>query len=405
MNKTILDKKLSTISEVIEKNYKDEKLVGILAGASGLSLFQFYYSRYTGDDKHSELGLEILEFCIDKINSGSLYPSFCSGIAGFGWTLNHLAEEKFIENDNDHLLEILDTLMYRQMMFDMKQGHYDFLHGAIGYAFYFLSRFKNVTSEGDKKKYTKILHDFLDLLEEHSIKEEDNTVKWEFYSSTKRTKEKNTFNLGLSHGMSSIISFLAKLYQHEQFKTRTEELLLGGTQYILKSKNENENLLSVFPNSVSVNKTNLNSRLAWCYGDLGIGTAMWNVSRVLKDDDLGNFSLNVLKQTAARRTIETTRVVDPGICHGSFGNALMYSRIYKNSKDTDFKEAAEFWINDGINRATFKDGYANFKQFNPVNDEWYNTCSLLEGIAGIGLSIIDHLTDMDSSWDECLMIS
>ncbi len=70
-----------------------------------------------------------------------------------------------------------------------------------------------------------------------------------------------------------------------------------------------------------------------------------------------------------------------------------------------FKEATEFWIQDGLNKATHKDGLAGYKQWNAKDKEWVSNIPLLEGIAGIGLTIIDYLADFDSSWDECLMIS
>ena len=35
----------------------------------------------------------------------------------------------------------------------------------------------------------------------------------------------------------------------------------------------------------------------------------------------------------------------------------------------------------------------------------YNWVIEIEGIAGIGLTILDYLADYDTNWDECLMIS
>lgn len=405
MNKVILEDKLKVINELIEKNYKDEKLVGVLAGSSGLSLFQFYYSKYIGNEKHSKLGLEILESCIDKINNGLKHPTYCSGAAGFGWALDHLSQENFLENDNDDLLGSMDSALHRIMINDLKKGHYDFLHGGIGYGFYFFNRFKNAKSLKLKGKYKKILDDFLHILEEQSIKDSNKGIKWLFYSSIKNKKEPGVYNLSLSHGISSIVSFLAKLYQHEEFKRKSERLLIGGLNYLVNSANREKNLISLFPNSIKeVGDNELNSRLAWCYGDLGVGMSIWNTAKVLNDKSLSEFSLKIFKHSQSRLTKETTRVVDAGICHGSFGNALIYNRMYKNTNDLSFKETAKFWIDDGVNKAMFEDGYAGFKKYDPMTNLWHNSNSLLEGIAGIGLTILDYISDFETNWDECLMI-
>ena len=68
-------------------------------------------------------------------------------------------------------------------------------------------------------------------------------------------------------------------------------------------------------------------------------------------------------------------------------------------------ESANFWIADGIRKASYKDGYAGYKQWNGLTKDWTSELSLLEGVAGIGLVLIDHLSEESNFWDECLMIS
>ncbi|MBJ6369845.1 hypothetical protein [Snuella sedimenti] len=70
MNKTILEIKLKEISNIIESKYKSENHIGVLAGLSGISLFQFYYSKYLGKDCHIDIGIEIIDRSIVKINEG-----------------------------------------------------------------------------------------------------------------------------------------------------------------------------------------------------------------------------------------------------------------------------------------------------------------------------------------------
>jgi len=405
MNKELLEKKLKEIDKTIKSKHKEETQIGVLAGLSGISLFEFYYSKYLDIDDHADIGVEMLTDCIDKINEGYSYPTFCTGIAGAGWVLDHLEQEEFMDADNDDLLPELDQYIHTFMVTDMKNGNYDFLHGAIGYAFYFLNRYRNTKSDELKQKYVGFLDEFLGLLEDLSEDAGDGKIRWESELSIE-TKERG-YNLSLSHGMSSIVGILTKLHEHDPFRERAEVMLKGAIKYILSFKTKKEDPFSIFPSWVTDKKDDEEgqSRLAWCYGDLGVAMRLWFASKTLVDEELGNTALEVLKHSAKRTAVEDSLVRDAGVCHGSYGNAQMFYRMYKETGAQEFKDAFEFWIQDGIDRGTFEDGYAGYKQWKGMDKSWEPEVSLLEGIAGIGLTILDYLADYDTNWDECLMIS
>jgi lantibiotic modifying enzyme len=405
MNKELLEKKLKEIDLIIKSKYKDQTQIGVLAGLAGISLFEFYYSKYLDIDDNADVGVEMLTDCIDKINEGYSYPTFCTGIAGAGWVLDHLEQEEFMDADNDDLLPELDQYIHTFMVTDMKNGNYDFLHGAIGYAFYFLNRYRNTKSAELKEKYKNYINEFMDLLEDLSEDAGDGKIRWESELSIE-TKERG-YNLSLSHGMSSIVGILTKFHENDAFKERAEPMLKGAIKYIMSHKTSQEDPFSVFPSWITENSEDENgqSRLAWCYGDLGVAMRFWYAAKTLNDEELGNTALEVLKHSAKRTAVEDSLVRDAGICHGSYGNAQMFFRMYKETGDQEFKDAFEFWIQDGIDRATFEDGYAGYKQWKGMDKSWEPEVSVLEGIAGIGLTILDYLADYNTNWDECLMIS
>ncbi|WP_425236827.1 lanthionine synthetase C family protein [Ulvibacterium sp.] len=401
MSKKILEEHLTKIDNAIQKHYKEEKNAGVLVGLSGVSLFQFYYSKYLDVNSNADFGVEMLSKVTDGIDEGYGYPTFCDGIAGAGWVLDHLEQADLMEIETDDLLSQLDDYLHTAMVSDMNVGNYDFLHGAIGYALYFLNRYKNTKSEKLKNKYGTYLFEFISFLDELSEKDKDGNLKW--ISVHPRSQEKS-YNLGLSHGIAGIIGILVKLSQYDEFKPLTVTMLKGAVGYIISFKKEN-NAFSLFPNHVLLNgETGGNSRLGWCYGELGIGLQLYYASKVLKDERLQRESISVLKHAASRTSPDMSLVKDAIVCHGSYGIAQIFSRIYKETKIPAFRDAMEFWIQDGINKAVHKDGYAGYKRWRDVN-EWVADVSLLEGITGMGLVIIDYLADFETSWDECLMIS
>ncbi|WP_298900864.1 lanthionine synthetase C family protein [uncultured Psychroserpens sp.] len=403
MNTHLLEAKLAEISKIIKKEYINEQHIGLASGLSGMVLFQFYYSKYLDVENHADLGTQILGHCVEKINQGYNSPLYSNGIAGFGWTLDFLELNEFIEVSSDDLLKDLDDYLYTVLNANFKQENYDFLHGAIGQAYYFLYRYQNTNSVELKEKYRLILLEFISFLEDHSRKE-GNGLKW-LSTLTFQPVEKG-YNLCLSHGISSIVFMLSKLHEKAEFKAKTEPLLTGAINYIKSFKSTEKEAYCLFPNWVTLDdKPQGKSRIAWCYGDLGIGVALFKASKTLGDHNLKEEALEILKHTSTRRTTKSTLVEDAGLCHGAFGNALIYNRLYRETNDAVFKDAMEFWINEGIEMARFDDGFAGYKMWNPDNETWSNDASLLTGITGIGLAMISYLSDFDTHWDECLIIN
>ncbi|RYC53126.1 hypothetical protein DN53_02595 [Flagellimonas olearia] len=401
MLKQELESKLLEIDRIVKQRSLDEGHIGLHTGLSGVSLFQFYLSKYRNTNDDSVIGVEILERIMEKINQGYEHPSFCNGISGAGWVLSHLEGNGFVDIDSDELLSGLDDFLHSAMIADMKAKNYDFLHGAIGHALYFVSRYKNTRSKRLKENYKEYLLEFIDLLKSNSEKEQDG-LKW--ISVQQRDVVYNKYDLSLSHGIAGVIGILTKLHAHEDFRQITETLLRGAINYLMGHKKENRSFF-LFPNLILQNgEESIPSRLGWCYGDLGIGMRLWFASKELNDKPLADEAISILKHCATRRTPDTTMVKDASLCHGSYGIALMFMRIHKETLDSDFEEAVEFWIQDGLNNAIHDDGYAGYKQWRE-KDSWTREISLLEGVTGIGLALIDYLAGFDTQWDECLMIS
>lgn len=402
-NKQVLEEKLKEISIILQNEYKKNDQLGVLSGITGIALFHFYYSKYLEVDTQADIGVDILEEAINRINEGYQFPTYCSGIAGAGWVFEHLLEEDFMDSDNDELLSELDEYLSGMMNHDMATGQYDFLHAGIGYAYYFLKRFRNTKNAQLKERYRTYLNKMITDLES-TVQEDENGLKWE--SRLDIETGLRGHNLSLSHGMSSIVIFLAKLNQIDDFKKATTPLLKGAIGYIRSHEIKGDDLYCLYPSWVTdPAQDRSQSRLAWCYGDLGTGLAFWQASKTLNDNELKDKALYILKHGANRKTDKETGIRDAGVCHGSYGNAQIFNRMYRETKDPIFKEAAHYWIDHGLKLAIHEDGHAGYKQWNGKDEDWEPKISLLEGVAGIGLAILDYISDYESHWDECLMIS
>ena len=108
-------------------------------------------------------------------------------------------------------------------------------------------------------------------------------------------------------------------------------------------------------------------------------------------------------QLTQRRTYNETFVGDAGICHGSAGVAMLFRRMFLDTKRDEFSDATAYWINSALSFSRFEDGLAGYKT--REKDGWKCDYSLLGGIAGIGLVLLSYLVDDEQKWDECFLLS
>lgn len=392
-----ITEKIKHISQALESESSLPEKIGLLNGKTGVALFFFYYAEVTGIDRYYDRALEIISGVFDEINKGFDLHTFCMGIGGVGWALEHLARQGFIKTDTDEMLEEVDPFIYQVMMGDIRNGHYDYLHGAIGGGLYFLSRLPR----GKSKRY---LEDLLDEMENTGIEESDGSVKWQ--SIVDFENDRQGVNLGMAHGSASIIAFLSRLYEAGIRIDKTGRLLSGAVRHVLKHQQDIEPQQSLFPRYVSDGEPPVHSRLAWCYGDLGIGMALWQAAEIAGRREWKQRAVDILKHSCLRREPALSGVKDACICHGTAGIAHIYNRIYHYTRLRDFKSASLYWIEETMKMARFSDGYGGFKMWHgKETGGWAAAGDLLTGVAGIGLALLSTVFDMEPVWDRCLLLS
>ena len=84
------------------------------------------------------------------------------------------------------------------------------------------------------------------------------------------------------------------------------------------------------------------TRLAWCYGDLGIAFALYRAARARGRDDPAEAL--ALARNRGTETQEQAGVLDAGLCHGTAGVAHLYMRRHRASGDAELGQAARIWL-------------------------------------------------------------
>jgi lantibiotic biosynthesis protein len=393
-NKMSILEKLNVIANYLMNSsntaYNSNNLLG---DKSGVALFLFYMYKLTGRDECNNKAYDLLE---DVIQIQEAYEIIPASVSKYGWLLNHLNKHGFIEAEVADYFEEINLSLLEFMQSSLQKDNYDFLHGSLGIANYFLS------VENQTNKH--IVVEFVGKFYKSALQNENGGLKW--ISILDFDSKKKGFNISMSHGISSIISVFSKICSKGIETKITKRIIEGAVSYLLNQKLPPDQYNSIYPNFAIESMDKLHSsRLAWCYGDLGISVALWHASQALGRKDWEQEAIDTILHASKRRGLVENGVVDAGLCHGTAGIAHIFNRMYGYTGLEELKEASNYWFAETLKMARFEDGLAGFKAWQGNERGWVNEPGLLEGIAGIGLALISAVSDIEPAWDECLLLS
>jgi lantibiotic modifying enzyme len=354
--------------------------LGLMEGEAGVCLFYAELYKHFKEDKYYNKLLEHLNNILEGISSEKLSFRFSDGIPGIIWMLNYLEKEEIIESIEEIGLSELNESLYSHIENDFKINNWDYLHGGLGVLL------------GFYEKDIFALKLCINYLDDTCIIEDDGSIKWhsELYN--------HKINLGLAHGIPSIIYFLLKGLAIDELYNKSHKLLEGAIKMILKQEQNFEQKGYCFDSFIG---DNYKSRLAWCYGDLSIAYLLYNAGKSLKNSELVQRAIKIAETTTTRRELKDTFSIDACLCHGSTGLYLMYKKFYTETCIDVFNEASDFWLEQTKVLLDSND----FTFYNRYNNNWENNFSFLEGLSGVGLTLLFHIRNEDSAWDKCLLLS
>lgn len=386
-----VENKVHEIFNIISKRVEINDF-SLLSGETGIILFIQQYNSFFKTE--SEI-VSRLQKCFDLIEGDSnVSLSYCSGVSGFVWLCYYFEKIGLIDKDAN-LVEDIYPYILKSAFLDISIGYYDFLHGAIGKAICLIKKVENNTISEIEK--------LIELIDRNKMKSEAG-IFW-----VQNHNGKPHVNFGLSHGIPAMIYFLTECYSKKIKNECCEHLVQESLKFIRHYKNVSSTT-SLYPLLFSINEINptSNHRLCWCWGDLGVALVFLKAGKVFNNSEWVSEAIDIMHHSSKRNDLVTDRIVDAGLCHGTSGIAHIFNRFYFETDLPEFRKSAEFWFQETLKMAYHKKGLAGFCAGHQVDtgmDTWENEYGLLEGIAGIGLTLISYLSKEEPSWDECLLIS
>lgn len=249
--------KIDMIYRSLQRNYHRITDLSLYSGKMGICLFFFYYEAYIHKKGNAVKLLHEINESISKIDDGFYYILWFSE---FGWLLQHLCNNHFINVDNSEILLEADDALQDVMISFLKQDNYELLYGASNIANYFYLR--------SCEQRTNFFNKFLDTLYEKSIEIDKNKLTWLSYIDISSMRKKNDkhVNLGIAHGISALILLFCKLKKQNYYHKYLDELLIKTCNYILSLEQEPDIYISHFASvSQFINeKISDTSRISWC---------------------------------------------------------------------------------------------------------------------------------------------
>ncbi|MFN3850374.1 MAG: lanthionine synthetase LanC family protein [Spirosomataceae bacterium] len=395
--------KIIELLDYIEQN--PTEYLNLTRGEIGKILYYFYASRVI-TERQDELmvkGSSLLTRILSIVASGEdktlLNPTLSNGLAGLGLTIEILINEGFIEDELNEYLCNIDKYVFENAIARIQNGNVDYLHGGGGSFHYLYYRIEKNT---EVKSY---LETFVDTLENIAVVSRGGLYFPNIYM--KDLSQESEVNLGLSHGMVSVLLILANLYEAGIRPEKCKALIEGGVNFILSFQNTErfkEGEFYNFPNSIILNQDkystdNLNGYrggLRWCYGDMNIMHLLYKVAPILERPELRILADQIGESILPIRGIAETRCHGSLFCHGATGIAYYYKYLSRISGIEAYMEAYDYWLDK------------SFELFeNEVQQSLFTEISgyFLEGFVGSSLVLMDAIEDQEPYWEKVWLLS
>lgn len=380
----------------------------LASGAAGEALFYAYLSlhheRHGGADvasRHAERALALLDRAFEGVAEVPMSESLYAGFPGVAWVAAHLSGRLFSEDGDDGNADV-DAALLPSLAHSPWRGEFDLMHGLVGLGIYALERLPAASGRD-------CLAAVVERLAERAQPEPEG-ITWFSPPESLPTYQAEAFpqglyNLGASHGSPGVVALLGAAVEAGVAAEQAKALLAGAFPWLLARRHADKHFC--FTHFHHPGAESWGSRLAWCYGDPGVAAALWVAARGAGDPDWQAAALEVGRSAAARGE-DTAGIRDAGLCHGAGGIGHVFQRLYHDTGDAQFADAARFWLERALAYREPGVGVGGFRSWASDVDsvqDWRDDPGFLEGAAGVGLALLAGVSPVDPEWDRAFLLS
>jgi hypothetical protein len=370
--------------------------IGLMHGKMGISIFFFHLARQTKNQIYEDYAGELIDEIYEEITANTPVD-FENGLAGIGWGIEYLVQNKFIEADTDEVLEEFDNRIFKELIYNTPK-EIGLLIGIIGVGAYFLKRIQNPSSNDEKittltNKQT-LIH-FIDELDRRVqnnseiIKEPgantemiEHSNKQTFELLIPETKEafepKPCFEITWNYPV--LLWFFAELYEQNIFNFKVEKIIQRLTEPLA-----NETTLPKLQSNrllLALALTKIKQTIET------IGTTA--TIRTTETPETIETTIHNLLKEINRETIKTEFPPNNRtIKYGTSGIAWIYKQLFELTADKRFNKEMEYWTTQSSHVEKDMNNYAGLGDSVNHNEMLFG---ILEGKAGtlLNYQTINH---------------
>jgi lantibiotic biosynthesis protein len=370
----------------------------LASGSAGEALLFAYLERARPGVGYQAFADRAFTHAAESLEQEASSPSLFGGFSGIGFVAQH---GSFCSDEQE--LDGLDEAVRLAVATDRDARACDLVNGLPGFAVYFLSR---LPRPGARAGLAATVEAIRRRSVPMGVGRSWFTTPSEFASAFRRSQHPDGwYDLGLAHGVSGIIVVLAAAYGI--LRDPGLASLLGDAVAWLLSTRLPAGMESRFPPLVPTGAQPelYSARLGWCYGDLGVATALWRAGAVLGRSDWKAEGLETAR-AALERDAASAGIADACFCHGAAGVAHILNRLHQASGDEQLGQAAARWMTRVMDMADEgAQGGLQFWIWNGERAVLKPDPSFVEGACGVALSLAAAACEEPPSWDRVFLLS
>ncbi len=360
-------------------------------GAAARALFFGYLADAWPDDAWSGLAGACLDAAISQISDEEMAPLLFNGFAGTAWVVEHL-QGHLLDSDDADPNEAIDEALLELTARSRPHDTNELMYGLAGLGVYAWERRHRPSAR-------VLIEQVVARLDELAVARDGGrtwlTLPEALHPEVLPDHPEGRITLGTAHGVPGTLVLLALACESGIAVERARPLLEDVVRCLLAQRSAGA--LSIVPRWIDLaTGVALPSRAAWCYGDPGAGAALLWAARAVGVNAWEQAALEIMARGAAH-SLDSSGVVDAGICHGAAGLTHLFNRAFQATGNTCLRQSALTWLDHTLAYRRLGGACAGFLaqgESGLVEDE-----SLLSGIAGIGMTLLAAIAAVEPEWD------
>ena len=217
-------------------------------------------------------------------------------------------------------------------------------------------------------------------------------------------------NCGLAHGIPGPLALMALALSNEIRVEGLQEAVDGLAKWLIRYQAEDAWGVN-WPYAVSLTAEGLpesadvmraGSRAAWCYGAPGVARALWLAGVCRGRPEWRELAIEAMA-AVYRRPLANRQIDSPTFCHGVAGLLQATLRFANETQLPMFADAAVDLV-EWLLSAYEPDSIMGYRNWEPGGTR-VDQPGLLEGAAGVLLTLLAAATDIEPSWDRAFLLA